>query len=97
MHSFEQVSSQDATSRGNLNPFSLESRPPPPEDSSQTCHEMIWFQLVVFILFYVSLIIIIICMYCKYRKECKQMEDNGESEEKFRMVKKLMKVYDTKE
>ena len=32
-----------------------------------TCEKMIWFQLAVFILFYVSLIVIIIYMYCKYR------------------------------
>ena len=58
---------------------------------------MIGFQLIVFVLFYVSLIIIIACMYCKYRRECKEMADNEGSEEKFRMVKKLMQVYDTKD
>ena len=51
---------------------------------------MIVFQLVVFILFYVSLIIIIVSMYWKYRRECYEMEKNEGSEANFRMVKRLM-------
>ena len=42
------------------------------EDSSSAddqCGTMITYQLVVFVVFYVSLFVIIIFMYCKHRKE----------------------------
>lgn len=35
-------------------------------DSDSHCQDMIVFQVIVFILFYVSLLVIIICMCCKY-------------------------------
>ena len=53
---------------------------------------MIYFQLAVFILFYLSLVIIIICMYCRYRKECKFMKENEDSQTNFNMLKRLMQV-----
>ena len=66
------------------------------DDSDHQCDSMIIFQLVVFVLFYVSLIVIIVLMYCKYRRECVQMAKNEGSEANFRMVKRLMEQYDKK-
>ena len=62
-----------------------------------SCSDMIIYQLVIFVLFYLSLIVIIICMYVKYRRECKEMEKNEGSEANFMMVKRLMEQYDQKQ
>jgi len=65
---------------------------------TSTCGDMIVYQLVVFVLFYLSLIVIIAAMYLKYRRECRHMEQNeGSDKANFFMVKRLMDQYDQKQ
>lgn len=63
-----------------------------PTEYNANCNSMIYFQLVVFVLFYVSLIVIIICMYVKYRRECREMQEDSSTD--YRMVRRLMDQYD---
>ena len=55
---------------------------------------MIWIQLAILIFFYGTLIIVIIVMVCKYKKECREMEENKDTDDRYRMVKRLMAQYD---
>ena len=48
------------------------------DDEDDKCGDMITYQLVIFILFYVTLIVVIVCLCLKHRQECKQKE-GGES------------------
>ena len=55
---------------------------------------MIWIQLAILIFFYGTLIVVIIVMVCKYKKECREMEENKDTDDRYRMVKRLMAQYD---
>lgn len=66
-------------------------------DDGTQCKYTITFTGVIFVVFYGSLVAIILGMYCKYKRELRNMAKNENTDDNFRLVKKLMAQYDQKQ
>ena len=54
------------------------------------CQTMIYVSASVFGLLYFGLLLIVAKLYFNYKKECKEMEQNADSDREWQLVHKLM-------
>ena len=66
------------------------------EDAGLHCSDMIFYQLGVFALFYISLIAIVVWMYCKHQKEKRDLKNYDSELVTYSGIKRLMDKYEKK-
>ena len=64
------------------------------EEKEEECKRTLTITGIIFVLFYGTLIGVIIYMYARYKRECREIEENQNSNVNFRLVKRLMAQYD---